>query len=493
MAARPTPSTTPFRMGPVPLWMALAGGLGWGIRGQYGHETGAMVAGVLVGFAAVLSLGSRVSSLTAARAVALTAIGISCGGSMTYGQTIGLTHDGPLIGDGPAWWWGMLGLALKGALWIGFAGAFLGIGLGGKRYRAWEIVLLLAAMILLAFLGVWLLNRPFDPANKILPQIYFSDSWDWEPAGDLKPRPECWGGLLLALAGAVGYVTLIRRDRLAGRLALAGCVAGGIGFPVGQSVQSWRAWHPQRFSTEALGELAPYLQHVNWWNMMEITFGAVFGLVLGVGLWLNRRLIVDERATDEAPTVTIPLLWEVRLCALHVSLLVGAAFLKVPGLAWYEASGLFLCAVPLVGVVAGRLWPYLMALPIALLPIAGKTLRNLSYEHSEWAPLIGWIVLVVVPLTLALEVALGLALRPKPKHLTGATTVAHWGLATATVLFTALNFAFFRLPWPWAEWTGRTPSGILLAICAGGLLLAVMRSALRRERSPPDKARALAE
>ena len=114
VAARPTTSTTPFRMGPVPLWMALAGGLGWGIRGQYGHETGAMVAGVLVGFAAVLSLGSRVSSLTAARAVALTTIGISCGGSMTYGQTIGLTHDGPLIGNGPAWWWGMLDWRSKG-------------------------------------------------------------------------------------------------------------------------------------------------------------------------------------------------------------------------------------------------------------------------------------------------------------------------------------------------------------------------------------------
>ena len=28
---------------------AAAGGLGWGIRGQYGHETGAMIAGVLVG------------------------------------------------------------------------------------------------------------------------------------------------------------------------------------------------------------------------------------------------------------------------------------------------------------------------------------------------------------------------------------------------------------------------------------------------------------
>ena len=36
-----------------PLWLAMlatsmAGGMGWGIRGQYGHETGAMIAGALV-------------------------------------------------------------------------------------------------------------------------------------------------------------------------------------------------------------------------------------------------------------------------------------------------------------------------------------------------------------------------------------------------------------------------------------------------------------
>ena len=36
-----------------PLWLVMlatgmAGGMGWGMRGQYGHETGAMIAGVLV-------------------------------------------------------------------------------------------------------------------------------------------------------------------------------------------------------------------------------------------------------------------------------------------------------------------------------------------------------------------------------------------------------------------------------------------------------------
>src|SRR5688572_16755082 len=72
---------------------AMAGGMGWGIRGQYGHETGAMIAGVLIGFVVVLLFIPRATSLRGARAVAMTALGISFGGSMTYGQTVGLTHD----------------------------------------------------------------------------------------------------------------------------------------------------------------------------------------------------------------------------------------------------------------------------------------------------------------------------------------------------------------------------------------------------------------
>ncbi len=43
----------------IPWWRpaffaACAGGLGWGIRGQYGHETGAMIAGLLVGLVLTL-------------------------------------------------------------------------------------------------------------------------------------------------------------------------------------------------------------------------------------------------------------------------------------------------------------------------------------------------------------------------------------------------------------------------------------------------------
>ena len=49
------------------LLVAMAGGLGWGIRGQYGHETGAMIAGVLVGFTLILLFYRHVRSLVAAQ------------------------------------------------------------------------------------------------------------------------------------------------------------------------------------------------------------------------------------------------------------------------------------------------------------------------------------------------------------------------------------------------------------------------------------------
>jgi hypothetical protein len=159
----------------------MAGGMGWGIRGQYGHETGAMIAGVLVGFTLTLLFLPRATSLHAARSVALIALGISFGGSMTYGQTVGLTHDAELVGNWPALGWGLFGLFVKGGIWIGFAGAFLGMGTSGKRYRPLEMFLLLMALLVLFFLGVWMLNQPFDPANQILPRIYFSDDWYWEP------------------------------------------------------------------------------------------------------------------------------------------------------------------------------------------------------------------------------------------------------------------------------------------------------------------------
>src|SRR5262245_17803576 len=103
----------------VPCWQptlltALAGAIGWAIGGQHGHGTGAMIAGLLVSLVLVLCFAPQAALLPAARAVALGTIAIGFGGSETYGQTVGLTHDAPLVGNWEALRWGMLGLAIKG-------------------------------------------------------------------------------------------------------------------------------------------------------------------------------------------------------------------------------------------------------------------------------------------------------------------------------------------------------------------------------------------
>ena len=61
---------------------ACAGGLGWGIRGQYGHETGAMVAGLLLSLVIALCFGGSLDSRQLIRTVAWGTIAMGFGGSM---------------------------------------------------------------------------------------------------------------------------------------------------------------------------------------------------------------------------------------------------------------------------------------------------------------------------------------------------------------------------------------------------------------------------
>ena len=452
--------------------IAMAGGMGWGIRGQYGHETGAMIAGVLVGFTVVLLFIPDASSLHAARVVALTAIGISFGGSETYGQTVGLTHDAPLIGNWPALGWGLLGLFIKGGIWIGFAGAFLGMGLSGTRYRPLAMALLMAGLLLLMYVGVRALNEPFDPANRVLPRLYFSHDWYWKADADFKPRREIWGGLLLAYIGLTGYAWWVRRDHLATSMALVGFVAGGVGFPLGQCVQAFHAWNPCFFTKGLLGILEPYM---NWWNMMEISFGTIFGAILAAGLWLNRHLIPSE-ATDDR--VVISPLIELPLVAAYIGLLIWADFLGSGFVSIFGAKTMTIAALPLIGILGGRFFPYLIALPIVAGPIAGKTLREMCYKNEEFSRPIGWVVFLTIPLGLLLWRAILLVQRGQ--HEEKARGFAREGLLLATWFFFAMNFIFFRCPWPWAPWTGRTPSAIIFTVCALSLTVAAL--VLREKR-----------
>lgn len=463
-----------------PLWLAMlltamAGGLGWGIRGQYGHETGAMIAGLLVGLVLVFLFCPQGTSLSAARAVALATVAISFGGSMTYGQTVGLTHDAPLVGNWAALRWGLLGLFIKGGIWIGFAGVFLGMGLSGRRYRPRDLALLLGAMAVLLWLGMFWLNEPFDPAHRVLPRIYFSDDWRWEPGADLKPRRERWGGLLLALAGALVYAGWLRRDRLARNLGLWGVLGGGVGFSLGQCVQAFHAWNLELFRSGWLAKVDPV---INWWNMMETSFGAIFGAVLALGLWLNRGRITlpaEPEPVSLSPTA------EGGLVLLHAAALIAWSFFSVSAFEAVADFALTMGAIPILAVAAGRYWPYLLTLPMVALPIAGKTLRQLCYQEGRIAETPGWIWYGILPVLATTVAAVVFARRTLKAD--GARVFTRWALLGTTWLYFGLNFAFFHFPWPWEAWTSRTANGIIYTLCAVGLSVAAL--GYERERHGP--------
>jgi len=482
MPSDPREQSTPRLWLAMPL-MAMAGGMGWGIRGQYGHETGAMMAGLLVGLVVALLFLPRARSLLAARAAAMFAIGISIGGSMTYGQTVGLAHDPDLVGNYAALRWGLLGLFIIGGIWIGFGATFLSMTISETRYRPVELAVVLFSLLFLFFLGEWLLNSPFDPANRELPAIYFSAHWDWKPGVEIKPRHEVWGGLLFALVGLYCYAAFYRGDRLVRRMTLWGILGGGVGFAGGECLQAFHSWNIEMFREGQLAEIDPL---INWWNMMETTFGLIYGATLALGLWLHRHLIRDLDAKDlEVVELKPGLEWI--LVVIHVSALVIWNFFSFERFDIFADVAITMAIIPAVAVSAGRTWPFLMTLPIIALPIAGKTLLRLSYEEEQLPVLLGWVVYVAVPLLILIPMALWLTKSAQVRGSAG--TFARWALFLTAAIYFALNLAFFHFPWPWEEWTARTPNGLIYFTCF--LFLTV--AAIFGGRTPKKKKEAAAE
>ena len=448
----------------VPWWLAMAlcamaGGMGWGIRGQYGHESGAMIAGLLVSSVVALLFCRESGGLATARAMAFCTIGIGIGGSMTYGQIVGQTQNLPMVGDWAHWRLGMLGLALTGGIWIGFGGVFLGMGLSGVRYSPWEILLVMLGLPFLYFVGVWVFNSPFDPKNGQLPWIYFSNAVD-------KPRFECWGGLLFALIGLIIYVGRVRKDTLAWRLALFGVVGGVLGFPGGQCWQSWHAWNVEAFRT---GEWAKWDPHINWWNLMETSFGMIMGGAIGLGVWFNRALIRPEfpKGTEFQAYIYDAILFLIHFCLLGLS-----EFYSVPYVREFYGLGLGMAILPMIACAQSRLWPALLLGPVLVMPIAGKTLRRLTYE-SQGPITEGWIFYFALPMACSLLFCgwLWVSLKRGWRgDKVGALT-----LLFGSWIFFVLNFTFFENPWPWEKWTSRTPSALVFFVCLVSLTAACLR------------------
>ncbi len=238
------------------LFPAITMSLGWGLRGYIGGgPLGAMIPGAMV----VLSLCLLLHRKGEANGIAAAfgAIGVGFGGQMTYGQTIGLTMHPETAA------WGLLGLTLKGAIWGLLGGAIIGTGLQ-REIPPRKLRLAILSLMAACTIGWKLINEP-----KL---IYFSDPVN-------KPRPEIWAGLLLA---ALAFLVVIH-SRITWDFAWIACLGGGAGFGIG-------GWF------NAIGRTSHIHTPIDWWKIMEFTFGLLFGAALGYAAWRNRESLSVEPA-----------------------------------------------------------------------------------------------------------------------------------------------------------------------------------------------------
>jgi hypothetical protein len=313
----------------LPLLAALAMSVGWGFRGDYGHEAGAMVPGALFALAVCLAAKRADWWERASLLAMLGAIGWAFGGQMSYGKVIGYTAHSSF----PDVLYGFACLFVIGALWGGIGAGILALGITRPRS---ELERFAGPMI-----ALWLVWTAMELSGL---DDWLSARWslydsDWTAAtsallvagvyGLLRPRARgaCkliamlaggwWIGLLLLVllfklrmtpprsdnwAGCVGlWVALLihlmrTRNRAAVMLSLYGLLAGGVGFAVGDlfNMLGRAQWGPiGRFEI---------LQGLNSWKWME----QLFGLVMGYGAALGFARVARERLAapleDEAPS-----------------------------------------------------------------------------------------------------------------------------------------------------------------------------------------------
>lgn len=289
-----------------PLWFsilfaAVTVSLGWGLRGYIGGGSlGAMLPGAMA--ALVLALLYGKDGAAAGVLAAFGAIGIGFGGQETYGQTVGLSMQA----DTRAW--ALLGFAIKGGAWGLLGGAFLGIGLlrGESKLSTRD----LAAGILLMIAATWLGWRFVDDPKL----MYFSNRFD-------KPREEVWAGLL---AGGVALLAWLER-RGAGALPLRFAAWGGISGAAGFSLGAW---------LQAMGRPAYPGSWIDWWKVMEFTFGALLGAGLGAaGHWNRHPAESVTGRRNGAPA------WALLVAAAGVSVALIAADEYLPIRMGYTVAG----------------------------------------------------------------------------------------------------------------------------------------------------------
>jgi hypothetical protein len=371
----------------------LAMSVGWGFRGDYGHEAGAMVPGALLGLAICLSSGRpdwwRRSTIMAFCG----AVGWAFGGQMSYAQITGYTASSSL----PDVAYGYGCLFLIGGLWAGIGSAMLALSVTQSRSYLESFTGPLIALWLVWFamdfsgltgwlVKTWYLNDTdwFAALSALLvacvyaaivprsrPACFFimllAGGW-WAGyiilTGLLRlhmtpPRSDNWSGCV-GLFAAVLFYLIRTKNRAALNVTLFGLLVGGIGFAVGD--------FPNMLGRAQWGPIGRFevLHGLDYWKWMEQLFGLIMGI--GVGLVFLRRLRPKLKPPDEDQngrnlnTIGLLFLLIIMMWAnLHKNVINWAKgshipenLFGIPAQWWFLLVGLILSAMILLAIIRYR-------------------------------------------------------------------------------------------------------------------------------------------
>mgnify|MGYP001025898305 CR=1 FL=1 len=208
------------------LLVMLSHSIGWGIRGNYGHEFGAMMPGALSALAISLFSGREDWRRRAPFFAVFGALGWAFGGSMSYMPPLAYTHSGHL----PTQLYGFLMVFAIGFLWTS-------LGAAGTAYAAVETRERLTAFFqpLCWILAAWTLQYWLEPA---LVRRWIEARAPGAAAGSFRQLSPLywldsdWLGVSLALLALCGYDLWSRRFDKFTRLITYAATAAAAGFLV---------------------------------------------------------------------------------------------------------------------------------------------------------------------------------------------------------------------------------------------------------------------
>lgn len=247
---------------------------GWGMRGAViGGEKGAMLPGTFIGLVLAWFSGGAIKEFFWIPAAAA-AMGMTFGGTETYGETIGLVLHRGRPDHNPKK--GYTGLVLKGALWFSVCGGFIGISLASMTREIYSVSdLALFCMLIPAIqkIGYGIFNTPYVKHKKIYPKIYFSLT-----------RREEWGGNV-ALIVSLAVMATIRGDWFTLSMMASGLAFGAAGWLVAMKGYVLVAL-PLKNGKYLLDKLFKK-GLVDGWKLMEFVLGAFGGFGLSLVYCLN--------------------------------------------------------------------------------------------------------------------------------------------------------------------------------------------------------------